>query len=73
MLSRAALVALRSIAAASNAFAGRTNEAKKALARLREIDPGLKVSNLDAQFSFRRAEDRAMFAEGLRKAGLVEQ
>jgi TolB-like protein/class 3 adenylate cyclase len=62
-----------SIAAASNAFAGRTNEAKKALARLREIDPGLKVSNLDAQFSFRRAEDRAMFAEGLRKAGLVEQ
>jgi TolB-like protein/class 3 adenylate cyclase len=60
------------IAAASNAFAGRLEAAKLAMARLRQIDPALRVSNLKNQFPLRRAEDLAKFAEGLRRAGLPE-
>jgi TolB-like protein/class 3 adenylate cyclase/tetratricopeptide (TPR) repeat protein len=60
------------IAAASSAFAGRLEAAKLAMVRLRQIDPGLRVTNLKDQFPLRRAEDLAKFAEGLRKAGLPE-
>jgi TolB-like protein len=61
-----------STAAASHALAGRLSEAQRALARLREIDPALRVSNLDAFVPLRRPEDLARLAEGLRKAGLPE-
>ena len=61
------------IAAASNALAGRVEEAKKAMARLRQIDPALCVSNLrDVLGPYRRAEDLARYEEALRKAGLPE-
>ena len=59
------------VAAASYALAGRLDQARKAMARLREIDPMLRVSDL-RQFPFRRPEDLARFEEGLRKAGLPE-
>jgi hypothetical protein len=43
------------------------------MASLREVDPGLRLSNLDRVAPPpRRAEDRARFIEGLRKAGLPE-
>jgi TolB-like protein/Flp pilus assembly protein TadD len=58
------------ILAASHALAGRAGEAKEALARLRQLDPGLRVSNLAEVFPLRRAQDLAKFAEGLQKAGL---
>ena len=58
------------IAAASAAYLGRPDEAAKYLARLLQIDPGLLLSNLDERINFRRAQDRARLAEGLRKAGL---
>jgi adenylate cyclase len=59
------------IAAASNALAGRLVQAQKALARLRQLDPALRVSNLrDVRGPFRRPEDIARYEEGLRTAGL---
>jgi tetratricopeptide (TPR) repeat protein len=61
------------IAAASNALAGRLEEAKRAVARLRVLDPGLRLSSLThAMGPYRRPEDIARYAEGLRKAGLPE-
>jgi len=60
------------VAAASHAFAGRLEQARKAMARLRQIDPALRVSNLKDVTPLRRPEDLARYAEGLRKAGLPE-
>ena len=60
------------IAAASNALAGRPAEAQKALARLCELYPTLRVSNVKEWAAFRRPEDLARLEEGLRKAGLPE-
>ena len=64
-------VALR-YSAASNALAGRMEEAQQAMARLRQIDPELRVSNLNDFAPLRRPEDRARYEEGMRKAGLPE-
>jgi TolB-like protein len=58
------------VAAASHALAGRLEEGRQAMARLRRIDPALRLSNLDDWFPIRRAEHFAMWADGLRKAGL---
>jgi adenylate cyclase len=61
------------ILAASHALAGRLDEAQRAMTRLRQLDPTLRISNLeDVLPPFRRAEDRARFVDGLRKAGLPE-
>src|SRR5262245_147323 len=60
------------IAAASNALAGRPTEAQKALVRLRELDPRLRVSNVKDWGAFHRPEDLAKLEDGLRKAGLPE-
>ena len=61
------------IAAASNAMAGRPEKAHKALARLRLLNPTLRVSTLkDVLGPFRRAEDLLRYEEGLRQAGLPE-
>jgi hypothetical protein len=62
-------MALR-MAAASHAMADRLQPARNALARLREIDPALRVSSLGDLTPIRRPEDIARYAEGLRKAGL---
>jgi len=59
--------------AASNAMAGRLEQAQKAVARLRQLNPSLRVSNLkDVLGPYRRAEDLARYEEGLRRAGLPE-
>ena len=61
------------IAAASHALAGRPEQAQKALARLRQVDPALRISNLrDRLGPYRRPEDLARYEEGLRRAGLPE-
>jgi TolB-like protein len=59
-------------AAASNALAGRVKEALQAMARLRQIDPELRVCDLKDLVPLRRPEDRARLEEGMRKAGLPE-
>jgi TolB-like protein len=58
--------------AASNALAGRLEDAQKGVARLREIDPTFRVSDLRDLTGLRRPVDFARYAEGLRKAGLPE-
>ena len=56
------------IAAASNAMAGRPEQAHKALARLRLLNPTLRVSTLKNVLGpFRRAEDLLRYEEGLRQ------
>src|SRR2546430_11002097 len=61
------------IAAASNAMAGRPEQAHKAVARLRLLNPTLRVSTLkDVLGPFRRAEDLSRYEEVLRQAGLPE-
>ncbi len=60
------------VAAASAALAGRLAEAEKAMARLRQLMPELRISNLKDLFPIQRSEDFARWAEGLRKAGLPE-
>jgi TolB-like protein len=61
------------LAAIANALSDRMVEARAAMARLREVDPALRLGNLDRVAPpVRRAEDRVRFIEGLRKAGLPE-
>jgi len=60
------------VAAASNALADRMEEARAAIAALREADPTFRISNLWSRIPLRRPEDRARLEEGLRKAGLPE-
>src|SRR5229473_2573430 len=61
------------IDAASNAMAGRMEQAQKAVARLRQLNPALRVSNLKNVLGpYRHAEDLSRYEEGLRQAGLPE-
>ncbi|MFN3658271.1 MAG: winged helix-turn-helix domain-containing tetratricopeptide repeat protein [Pseudolabrys sp.] len=60
------------VAAAASALSGRTEEAHKAMTRLRQLDPALRVSNLTDQIPLHRPEDLALYQEGLRMAGLPE-
>jgi len=61
------------IAAASHALAGRLGQARKVLARLRQLDPTLRVSNLRERLGpYQRPKDLARYEEGLRRAELPE-
>ena len=60
------------IAVASAAILGRREDAKKYLARLQMLDPELRVSNLAQRVYFRRPDDFALLADGLRKGGLPD-
>jgi tetratricopeptide (TPR) repeat protein len=57
---------------ASAALGGLPESPEMSLARLRQLDPMLRLSNLGEQMPFRRAEDLARLTDGLRKAGLPE-
>jgi TolB-like protein len=60
------------VLAASCALADRMDDAKSAIAELRQIDPTLRVSGLQHALTFRRPEDFDKYVAGLRKAGLPE-
>ncbi|HVI13058.1 MAG TPA: tetratricopeptide repeat protein, partial [Pseudolabrys sp.] len=61
------------VAAMANVLSDRMVEARAAMARMREVDPALRLSNLDRVAPpFRRPEDRERYTESLRKAGLPE-
>ncbi|MGB7774343.1 MAG: adenylate/guanylate cyclase domain-containing protein, partial [Pseudolabrys sp.] len=60
------------IAAASNSLAGRLEEARNAIARLRKLNPTPHISNLKNQIPLRRPQDLVRYTEGLRKAGLAD-
>jgi TolB-like protein len=59
-------------AAAGNALAGHMEEAAKAVTRLRQLDPALRISTLREALGPYRPQDLARYEEGLRKAGLPE-
>jgi adenylate cyclase len=59
--------------AASNAMAGRLEQAHQAAVRLRQLNPALRVSNLKEVLGpYRHAEYISRYEEGLRQAGLPE-
>ena len=72
MRENANFLPVTAVAAASHALAGQIEKANVAMARLRRIDPKLRLSTLKDEFTFRRVEDMARLAEGLRMAGLPE-
>ena len=59
-------------AAAAAGQAGRTEAAAQAMARLRALDPALRLNSLRSFLPFRREQDYARSYEGLRLAGLPE-
>jgi TolB-like protein len=60
------------IIAASHALAGRLEDARHSMRRLRELDPALCLAGLREWLPIRRADHFAALKEGLRKAGLPE-
>jgi len=56
--------------AAAAALAGRPAAAERAMARLRAIEPGMRLGNLRDHWPIRRPEDLERWQEGLRRAGL---
>jgi adenylate cyclase len=60
------------MAAASNAMAGWLEQAHKAVARLRQLNPALRVSNLKDVLGPYGHANLSRYEEGLRQAGLPE-
>lgn len=52
--------------------AGKLEEGRAAIARMRELNPAFRVSNIKDAMTLRRAEDLAAYEEALRIAGLPE-
>ena len=59
------------VAAASNAFLGRKEQAEKAIMRLLQLEPALRIATIRYAIPLRPL-DIAKMEEGLRKAGLPE-
>jgi tetratricopeptide (TPR) repeat protein len=57
---------------ASHAIAGRIEDARRAMHHLRQLDPTFRISNLRDYLPIRRPQDLAVFADGLRRAGLPD-
>jgi adenylate cyclase len=61
------------IAAASYALAGRLREAQNARVRLQELDPGLRISNLEDELGpYAQRNYIERYVAGLRIAGLPD-
>ena len=60
------------MAVASSALLGRMEQAQKAMMRLLQLNPALRISNLKELAPAWRPEELARFAEGLRRAGMPE-
>jgi TolB-like protein/class 3 adenylate cyclase/Tfp pilus assembly protein PilF len=60
------------ISAASDALAGRLLDAQRTMARLRQVDPAIRICNVEHRIPLRRSEDLSKLVEGLRLAGLPE-
>lgn len=58
--------------AATRALGGRQQEARRAIGEMRKLDPALRVSNITDWLPISRPEHLAIFADGLKKAGLAE-
>jgi TolB-like protein len=60
------------VAAASAALAEQPEVARRAVERLRDLNPTFRISNFRDLLPLRKPEDLARFEEGLRRAGLPE-
>jgi tetratricopeptide (TPR) repeat protein len=60
------------VAAASHALAGEMIEAKKAVARICQLDPTARLSRAVEFAPFRRPQDISLYRDALQKAGLPE-
>src|SRR5262245_47025101 len=60
------------IFAAACVKAGELEEGRAAIARMRELNPAFRVSNIKDVMTLRRAEDLAAYEDALRTAGLPE-
>jgi TolB-like protein len=58
------------IVAAISSRAGRVNEGRLAVQKLRQLDPELRLANLHEWLPFQRSEDLEITADALRDAGL---
>ncbi len=66
------LLPAAALLAASHAFGDRMDKATLAMQRLREQDPTLRLCNLQDWLPIQRPVDLALFADGLRLAGMPE-
>jgi adenylate cyclase len=60
------------MAAVSAALTGQSDEMQKAVGRLRDIDPAVRIASFANVWPLRRPEDLAAFEKGLRLTGLPE-
>src|SRR5262245_50112241 len=60
------------VAAASHALAGQIADAQRIIARVRDLNPALRLSRVAELAPCRRPEDVSRYVDGLRKAGLPE-
>jgi tetratricopeptide (TPR) repeat protein len=60
------------VAAASYALAGQNEHARAAMARVRRIEPDLRLAEARDLFPMKRPEDRSKWENALRLAGLPE-
>jgi len=58
--------------ASTRALSGRQEDAKRAMEEVKRLDPSLRISELQDWLPISRPEHLAVFADGLRKAGLAE-
>lgn len=58
--------------ALANAFTGNIDDARKAVARIRQLNPKLHVSAFHDVIPFRRPQDMELVMKGFRLAGLPE-
>jgi tetratricopeptide (TPR) repeat protein len=52
--------------------AGKLDEARAAIARMRELNPAFRIANIRDVMTLRRPEDLAAYEDALRIAGLPE-
>lgn len=58
------------VLAATHALAGWVDEAGRAMQRLRQLGPDLRIATLGEWLPIRRSQDLAVLTKGLRIAGL---
>jgi TolB-like protein len=58
--------------AAGYALSGRHDQARKAMAQMRDFNPALRLCDLTNSIPLRRPQDLAVLVDGLRQAGLPE-
>ena len=67
---RADFVGAHSVLTAAAAMAGRTEEAREALAALRRTQPAVSLAWIGANMPIRHAAELEHYLEGFRRAGL---